>query len=176
MSLRTNFLTDAMLTASYIGSTISVTLIAVTALVFFQFRKLRSARRVLLCSCIGSILLIRSAKAFFGRVRPDPDTWLAPATGLSFPSGHSAGSFAVLGAIFFILGSACEQKYQRFAVWFIGFSIVLAIGFSRVYLGVHYPTDVFGGFLLGLAILLLSISVDRYVCWRQSRERSEGAQ
>jgi undecaprenyl-diphosphatase len=161
ISLRTDFVSGVMLSFTYLGSTATVALVATVALILFRFRKLHSNFRILLASSIGSIILIQATKLFFGRARPSNQAWLVQANGLSFPSGHSAGSFAVLGTVFYALGRTCEYRYQQAIIWSIGILIVLAIGFSRIYLGVHYPTDVFGGFLLGLALLLFSISAER---------------
>ncbi|CAN5493016.1 hypothetical protein BH10BDE1_BH10BDE1_23360 [soil metagenome] len=166
ISMRLEALSSAMLSFTYIGSTIAVSFVALVALIYFYFRSLKSDFRILLGSSLGSLLLIRTSKWVFGRVRPSKETWLMQADGLSFPSGHSAGSFAVLGAVFYILGRSCEHPHQRWTIWGIGILLVLTIGVSRVYLGVHYPTDVLGGFLLGLAVLLFSISIDVLIASR----------
>lgn len=159
--------TAEMLTFTYLGSTFSVVVIAIIALLLSHFKRLKSERRILACAGLASIFLIRSSKLFFGRERPNPENWLTSAAGLSFPSGHSAGSFAVLGALFFIIGRSCKKQYRRFLVWSLGAIVVFMVGFSRVYLGVHFPTDVLGGFLLGLSILLLSIAFDDF-CERKN--------
>ncbi len=169
---RSETLTKVMLAFTYLGSTSSVVVIATVGLLFTHFWRFKSERRIILCACFASMLLIRSAKIFFGRERPSSESWLTSASGLSFPSGHSAGSFAVLGALFFVLGRGCERTFQRFFVWSFGLIVVLMIGFSRVYLGVHFPTDVLGGFLLGFAILLLSIAFDDY---SESRNTAKAA-
>lgn len=161
-TVRSPLMTEVMMTITYLGSMISVSLIALTALLISHFKNFVSERRILFFSSLGSILFIRTTKIFFGRARPSPETWLTSANGLSFPSGHSAGSFAVLGAVFFILGRGCEKQYQRWLIWSLGALVILLIGLSRIYLGVHYPTDVLGGYLLGFSILIISIALDRY--------------
>ena len=161
-SHRMESLTLIMTTFTYLGSTISLAIIAGVALIFFQFKRLKSNRRVLLISASLSILLIRSAKHFFGRIRPDSANWLVPESGLSFPSGHTTASTALLGALFYILGREVVSTKEKTIFWSIGFLIVILISLSRIYLGVHYSTDVLGGILLGSSILSGSIAIDEY--------------
>jgi undecaprenyl-diphosphatase len=154
--------TDFMLTLTYLGSTISITIIVALAILFCHFKGKKSERLILVSAVTGSVLLIQITKYIFERQRPDSNNLLERANGFSFPSGHATGSFAVLGAIFYIMGRDCPRRYQRYTIWLLGALVALMIGVSRVYLGVHYPTDVIGGFLLGLSILLLSIGFDDY--------------
>ncbi len=158
-----------MTTFTYLVSTISLTIITTVALIFFHFKNQISNRRMLLVSITLSILLIRSSKYLIGRIRPDSVNWLVPKSGLSFPSGHTTGSTAVIGAIFYVLGRSLSSKKQKSTIWTIGFLIVFMISISRIYLGVHYSTDVLGGIFLGTSILFSSIAYDEF----QRRNDSE---
>ena len=83
--------------------------------------------------------------------RPRPEANLTEAGGFSFPSGHSAMSMAVYGCLAFALARAC-RGFPRVACVLAGAGLVAAIGLSRIYLGVHYPSDVLAGWITGAAI------------------------
>jgi membrane-associated phospholipid phosphatase len=87
--------------------------------------------------------------------RPRPDESLTEAGGFSFPSGHSAMSMAVYGCLAFALARA-SRGFPRVACALAGFVIVAAIGLSRIYLGVHYPSDVLAGWITGAAIVTVT--------------------
>ena len=90
------------------------------------------------------------------RTRPD-HLRLIEETGYSFPSGHAMGSIAFYGFIIFLLSkSKINKNLKIFLSVIIGITIFL-IGISRIYVGVHYPSDIIGGFLLGYIILIRSI-------------------
>ena len=90
------------------------------------------------------------------RTRPD-HLRLIEETGYSFPSGHAMGSITFYGFIIFLLSKSKINKYLKiFLSIIIGLTIFL-IGISRIYVGVHYPSDIIGGFLLGYIILISSI-------------------
>lgn len=90
------------------------------------------------------------------RTRPD-HLRLIEETGYSFPSGHAMGSIAFYGFIIFLLSkSKINKNLKIFLSVIIGITIFL-IGISRIYVGVHYPSDIIGGFLLGYIILISSI-------------------
>jgi undecaprenyl-diphosphatase len=84
--------------------------------------------------------------------RPRPDANLTEASGFSFPSGHSAMSMAVYGCLAFALARTC-RGFPRLACALAGTALVVGVGLSRIYLGVHYPSDVIAGWITGAAIL-----------------------
>ena len=85
--------------------------------------------------------------------RPRPDESLTQAGGFSFPSGHSATSMAVYGCLAFALARAA-RGFPRVAIVLAGVGLVLLIGLSRIYLGVHYPSDVVAGWTTGGAVVI----------------------
>ena len=114
---------------------------------------------VVLIGLGGAALLNIILKLLFERVRPDLWEQLVVETSFSFPSGHSMASAALAGVIiYFIIRS-------RLKVWLKSTAIAAAViyvalvGFSRLYLGVHYPTDVVGGWLVTSLWLLVTIPV-----------------
>jgi undecaprenyl-diphosphatase len=104
----------------------------------------------------GGWLLNRSAKALFGRERPKLWESVAPETSLSFPSGHAMASMALIAALVVLLWPT-RWRYPTIG---LGGIFVLLVGLSRVYLGVHYPSDVLAGWIasfawvMGVSVLL----------------------
>ena len=76
----------------------------------------------------------------------------------SFPSAHSAQAVATYGALAYLAGRAAPRWGQRVAAWTTASLIALLVGFSRLYLGVHWLTDVLGGYALGAAWLAIVIT------------------
>jgi undecaprenyl-diphosphatase len=108
---------------------------------------------------VGAQLLGWALKATFERPRPSFDDPVATASWFSFPSGHAMSSIALYGALAYVFADRFGSVRSRFA-GLGGLALLLAaIGFSRLYLGVHYLTDVLAGYSAGLAWLLLAIGL-----------------
>ena len=103
------------------------------------------------------------AKAIVGRDRPFFDDPISLGTGHAFPSGHAMTATATWGALLFVLLAFVPRRWRPAAVA-VTVAIVLAVGVSRVLLGVHWVSDVVGGVLLGLAWLLATTAV--FEIWR----------
>lgn len=104
-------------------------------------------------SLVGAGILNLGLKVAFGRLRPE--VALVAETGLSFPSGHSMLSMAAYGLIALVAARRLRSARAKRAVVASACVAVALVGISRVLLGVHYPTDVLGGFLASLAWVLL---------------------
>lgn len=92
--------------------------------------------------------------------RPRPNVLrLVEEDGYSFPSGHSMVSMAFYGIIIYLVYKNVTNKYLKWTLITLLSLLILSIGFSRIYVGVHYFTDVVGGFLLGLAYLIIYINI-----------------
>jgi undecaprenyl-diphosphatase len=118
----------------------------IAAVSAFYLKGWRLSAHLLLVSTVGGSLLTGVLKAVFGRARPELVDAGYTASFYSFPSGHAAVAAGFYGALTLILAYRL-RGYARWAVVACGVSLVLLIGFSRLYLGVHYPTDVLAGFL-----------------------------
>lgn len=136
-----------------LGNTLTFVLVLVIAIAFLYFVKQWKTEGVFLGSTgVVAGLLIVGVKYLYGRARPSLEH-LVFADGFSFPSGHSTGAMMIYGFILIIAHQRITSKNLRvLSEALIGILIVL-IGLSRIYLGVHYPTDVLGGFILGFAYL-----------------------
>lgn len=108
-----------------------------------------------LAAAWGSGLIDLAVKSAVARVRPHLLDPVASAPGYSFPSGHALGSLVCLGVIAASLSPVLPGA-ERYYLWPVCGVLVLVVGFARVELGVHYPSDVIAGWLLGAAWLAAS--------------------
>jgi len=136
-------------------------------------RKLRIAA-FLVTAVISGTILSTGLKSVFDRARPDLPA-VARVFTASFPSGHAALSAVVYLTLGVLLAEAASR--WRFRLLYIGVAIglTLAVGISRVYLGVHYPTDVLAGWLLGTSWALLCWVVAELLDARRDRNGEEAS-
>lgn len=99
-------------------------------------------------------------KLFFMRERPSL-THLVVETSYSFPSGHAAGSIILYGSFLFLLPAFVQKRTLRTLLQLLMVFIIVSVGISRIYLGVHFPTDIIGGYLLSFSWLCLTYPVYR---------------
>ena len=138
------------------GAPITLGLATVGALVLASRRG--TARVViLLVTVVATRLAVEGLKLFFGRVRPAFDTQLVQVHSLSFPSAHSANSLTTYVLLACFLASG---RFRPAAVT-IAFAIAFTVGFTRILLGVHWLSDVIGGWAAGLFAVLLAFACDR---------------
>ncbi|MFO7445665.1 MAG: phosphatase PAP2 family protein [Ignavibacteriaceae bacterium] len=134
-----------------LGSGVVISLMTLAVAGFLYLQKEYRILVLVLFAVLGGALLSVGLKEFYGRERPGIVLQLMSATSLSFPSGHSMMSMVV----YLSLGSllARLQTMRRIRVYIIALALFLSfiIGLSRIYLGVHYPTDVIAGWSVGLA-------------------------
>jgi hypothetical protein len=107
---------------------------------------------------VGVTLVNQVIKHIIRRPRPNV-LRLVEESGYSFPSGHSMVSMAFYGIIIYLIYKNVSNKYLKWILIILLSLLILSIGFSRIYVGVHYFTDVAGGFLLGLAYLIIYINI-----------------
>ena len=146
-------LTDVLLAVTRLGNTgaqaLGITVVSVVAAVAG-----RSWLPILVAVTGGGGigLVISAAKHVVGRYRPPlPDALISPG-GFSFPSGHATGAAAVgLLCAWMLCRWVVHRWVAQVAIWAVTVALIVLIGFSRVYLGVHFPTDVMAGWFLGAA-------------------------
>ena len=132
----------------------------------FYLKGWRLSAHLLLVSTVGGFLLTTVLKGVFGRARPEFFDTGYTASFYSFPSGHATVAVGFYGTLTLILAYRLSG-FARWAVVACGVSLVLLIGFSRLYLGVHYPTDVLAGFLAAPLWVICVGAV--YVVWLSVR-------
>jgi membrane-associated phospholipid phosphatase len=114
---------------------------------------------------IGGDFLNFLIKSIFARARPEFADPFAQEIGFSFPSGHAMLSFIAYGMAAYLLCLYVKNHYARILIVFVAVMLILLIGISRLYLGVHYLSDVVGGFLAGgmwLATCITAVRIYRH--------------
>ena len=111
---------------------------------------------------ISSLVLMLLLKQLFQRKRP-LSPLLKAARGLSFPSGHAIMAVTFYGLLIYILQHTIEIDWMKWIVTMLVIVLILLIGFSRIYLRVHYASDVLGGFIIGLLWLLISLAILKWL-------------
>lgn len=159
-----------MLDVSNIGSPLVMRVTVGAAAVVLWLRK---ARRLALWAGFtmaagGLVDLV--LKTAVGRTRPVFADPVATAPGPSFPSGHSFTSMLGAGVIVLLVLPLLPPR-GRIAAWVVGACVPLAVGYSRVALGVHWASDVLGGWLLGIG--LLAGTTKAFEAWRRAQGRPE---
>lgn len=145
---------------------LGMTVLAIVGFLILQ-GMYRNAAFVFLAS-VGGWMLNDLLKEVFARPRPQVVPHLRQVMSLSFPSGHALTSAAVYLTLGALLMRVAQSRLAKFYCMFIAMLVTLLVGATRVYLGVHYPTDVLAGWLIGISWALF--------CWllERSLERSAG--
>jgi undecaprenyl-diphosphatase len=132
-------------------------LAAYSALIIFYFfkRKKRLAIEGLLIGLIGHLINFLM-KLFFHRARPT-NPLVDPLESFSFPSGHATSAFVFYGLLTYLVWQTRLSKIFKRILSALLIFLAIAIGFSRVYLRVHYPSDVAGGFFIGFAWIVFAV-------------------
>jgi undecaprenyl-diphosphatase len=151
-------------------------LAAAAAAVAVYLARLPAPRRLraFLLAVVGAEVWVQVLKQVFRRARPDLFDPLTRAIGFSFPSGHSTLSAAFYGAVAGLAAASCRSKRCAARFLSLGMAAIVLIGFSRIALGVHWPTDVLGGWSLGFGWLALVFGVAEARARHQRRRDEEG--
>lgn len=150
--------TDWTGTITTFGGTEKVVLISLVAIAVLAAIRHWHGILALALAVAATQLTVHLAKLLVSRPRPDQSYALAEAGGFSFPSGHAALAMAAYATLTLIVARACGGAL-RLALVLAGALVVVAVGASRVYLGVHYPTDVFAGWLMGAILVVASWAI-----------------
>lgn len=159
-NIRLPFLNDVMLTLTDFGiSALLVPIMLIFSVLLFMYKRYHSIMLLFLLY-IAEKTVNHELKGLFARERPAFDH-LVNETYYSFPSGHSMNAATIYPfiAYLFIEMVPWLKKRQK-AVYMVTGCYVLMIGISRMYIGVHYVTDVAGGFAIGLALFLICKKID----------------
>ena len=151
--------------ATHLGGAIFVIIVTLVLGIFLAYKKKYNKAAFLGLAvggvAVGNYLL----KGLFGRARPDLWEKIVNETYYSFPSGHASASFALAVCVVLIFW----RTRWRIPATIISALYVLTVGASRLYLGVHYPSDVLGGWIFGLTLIMLFATVFSYIRFRSGR-------
>ena len=169
-SLASPALTRVMLAASLAGGPSALVPAGLLAAVVFLIRGWRRGALLVVITLAGAGLLNWVLKLSFARVRPEPffDYYALPLSP-SFPSGHSLFAASVFGGLAALLSPRLKTHAMRVAVWTGAVALAGLVGLSRVYLGVHYPSDVLAGYSVGLIWVTSVAFGDRLAQHRRRR-------
>ena len=141
--------------------------------VFFYWKSWKAEA----CLLVGSLFLMMGAstalKFLYQRPRPTIE-WVISTIGYSFPSWHTAATMLVAAVLAIVLYQRCQRKFWCYFGQILVIALAILVAISRIYIGVHFPTDIIGGWLLALTLLLgLYPTYDRYrFTWRfQSKQK-----
>jgi undecaprenyl-diphosphatase len=150
---RVGWLTTVMSAVTHLGgAAVLVPLVVVVGLVARRFSGSWAPLVILVVGVVGGILLSDVVKPLVGRNRPALPGAMH-GDGFAFPSGHATQSVAAYGGLAYLAAGWFRTWAAKVAVWTMALALVLVIGFSRIYLGLHWTTDVLGGYALGAAWL-----------------------
>lgn len=143
---------------THLGSTSLYTILCILLIVAFLATKHYLGMAFVPLNLIGSALLNTWLKNIYLKPRPSVDH-LVQASSYSFPSGHAMNGLVFYGLLSFLLNELIENIWAKGVTWLLSSTLILFIGLSRVYLGVHYPIDILGGYLAGSAWLALVLFI-----------------
>ncbi|MDB5930103.1 MAG: phosphoesterase, PA-phosphatase related protein [Polaromonas sp.] len=157
---------------THLGDPLTLTVLCIAGALALVWR-----RRPALCigwvaAIAGNGVLNKVLKSIFERTRPVHEHGLAFADGWSFPSGHSSGSVVAYGMLAYVLVRLLPARQARARLPIVAAAVALAftVGCSRVFLQVHFATDVLAGFASGSAWLVVCIAAVELAHWRRGRK------
>ena len=172
-ALRAPALIHPALWITFLGGPIMVTTVTLIMLISLWLRQQSSYILPLSVAVTGCGLYTLLGKALFPRIRP-PDAVYTTEASLSFPSGHAAQAITAYGFILYFLWRTRKTRGGRVLLLLSGSLVIAAIIFSRIYLSVHYLSDVGSGVLMGSAWLAIGIAISRWRFAHVAREEPEG--
>ncbi|HEV7365252.1 MAG TPA: phosphatase PAP2 family protein [Gemmatimonadales bacterium] len=166
-SLASPGLTRVMIAASRFGGPAWLAPLGVVIAMAFLIRGWRRGALLVVVTMAGAGLLDSLLKLGFARARPSAFFDYPLPRSHSFPSGHAFFAASFFGGLAILLSGRLHSPVLRAIVWVATISLILLIGFSRVYLGVHYPSDVLAGYA-GATIWVTGVAIgDRWVRYRR---------
>ena len=151
---RVGWISHVARTVTLFGNGLVVASVVVVSVVFFLVRRRFFDALFLGLSSAGTAVLVAVVKHLIDRPRPVATLRLVAATGAAFPSGHAAQSVACYGALAFVVVRSTRSRRARVQAVTAAAFVAFAIGASRVYLGVHWPSDVVSGWMIATGLLL----------------------
>lgn len=147
---------EAMRDITALGGFTVLTLLTIVAALLLYFHERRREALIFTGTVIAAQLSCDLLKGVYDRARPDLVSHGSYVYSQSFPSGHSAMAAAVFLILATVTASVEPRRRTKALIYGVAIGGVIAVGFSRVYLGVHWPTDVLGGWVLGASWALIA--------------------
>ena len=154
---------EAVRDITALGGTPVIVLVMTVGVLAFGFHRRWRHAAVLAGAVVVGWIVSDGLKALYERPRPDLVAHGAYVYSASFPSGHSTLSATTYLTLAILIASLEPQRRTKALVWGLALALLFTVGFSRVYLGVHWPTDVLGGWCLGAAIAFVAWIVLRKI-------------
>lgn len=155
IDIRKDSLTNKMCTITQVGGAYSLIAISLLLVVFIKRKKISL---LIIINLITVFLTNQLFKIIFSRPRPD-GVFLSYANGYSYPSGHSMVNISYFIFIIYLIHKYIDNKLIKVLLYITLSCTIILVGFSRIYLGMHYFTDVIGGYLLGTCYSIFFISL-----------------
>lgn len=156
-------LTQVMLGLSWIGSTLVLVPAVALAAGLLWWRGMKDDAVLVAAAALGGVALNEVMKLYFKRLRPDVPWAFVHENSFSFPSGHSVMAMVLYGVIVYKTQDKLRSRWAKAALVVGALLMVAGIGVSRVYLGVHYPSDVAAGYFVGAVWLAAVVGSDVWV-------------
>jgi len=161
MSIQTSSLTAMAIVIAYVFDTISLIVISLTLAAYLFYRNYGKYGALLLAAMGGDALIVSIAKTVVHSARPL--NGLVYDTGFSFPSGHTTASIVFCGLLAYLAWQHWKSPKAKTVSIALSITVTSFVAFDRIYLNVHWFSDVLGGCLLGLFWLAFILWVFRYV-------------
>jgi membrane-associated phospholipid phosphatase len=153
---RTTMLNSITAVATTIGSTMIVVAVAAVAVALLAFRRLWQEIGLIVIALTVEVAVFLTATVMVNRPRPTvPHLDPAPPTS-SFPSGHTAAAIALWISLAIVISRHVKSAVARTLVWIVAMALPIFVGLSRLYRGMHHPTDVFASVLVGVGAILIA--------------------
>ena len=144
---------------TWFGSVMGIIVVSIIVFLIFRDKKIIVSVSSLM---IISTILNSVLKLIFARIRPNINPMVME-TSYSFPSGHSMACIVLYGFIIYLVYNHVDRKSVKYGIILLLSILIILVGFSRIYLGVHYFSDVIGGFVFGILYLFVYINVMKKV-------------
>ena len=161
--LTTPLLTQVMLGLSWMGSPIALVPAVALAAGLLWWQRMKEDAVLVVAAALGGVALNEVMKLYFKRLRPDLPWAFVHEHSFSFPSGHSVLALVIYGIIVYKTQDKLRSRWAKAALMVGALVMVVGIGVSRVYLGVHFPSDVAAGYFVGAVWLAAVIGSDLWV-------------
>lgn len=160
ISIKSNTMTKIFKIITFFASVEFMIILSIIILLLNKFKKVRF---LVILNLINDVILNNILKFIFKRERPI-DLMLIEETGYSFPSGHTMAACIFYGFIIYLIYKSKYSKRTKITLTIILTLLILLIGVSRIYLGVHYASDVIAGYLVSISYLIIFTHfIDKYL-------------